>query len=299
MQTIVDGLKKRIIGRRVEGVWFGAPRMIKQPTKRKFAKEIKGLVIDDIRRRGKYILIYLAKLEIDVRKNISDKFAKILLIHPKMTGHLLYGKWSIKKLKKEYEVLSNLKGEFNERVNGHIRFILYLDNGWQVGLSDQRKFAVIRFGEKEKIENIKGLKELGPDALGPELTPLVLQGLLKKKRAIKPVLMDQKVLAGLGNIYSSEALFLAGIHPERRAETLKKEEIKGLLRAIRVVLRRGLALGGTSIINFRDPEGRAGRYAKKRLIYGRANEGCKHCGEEIKKVTIGGRSSWYCPNCQK
>lgn len=186
VQTIVNDLKKKIINKKIIDIWFDAPKLIKKPKPKELEEQIKGLKIIDVKRRGKNILIYLTK-------------NYLLLIHQKLTGHLLYGKWKIINNK----VKSLIKGKLEEKVNNYIHFIIYLDNGWQVGLSDLRKFAKIIFGEKEEIENSSDLANLGPEPLDKSFKFIKFVKLIKlQKRKIKQVLMDQNVIVGIGNIYA-------------------------------------------------------------------------------------------------
>ncbi|MCL5004519.1 MAG: bifunctional DNA-formamidopyrimidine glycosylase/DNA-(apurinic or apyrimidinic site) lyase [Patescibacteria group bacterium] len=288
VETIVNDLRKKIVGRKITGVWFDIPKL-----RGKFPeKQIKGLKIVDVKRRGKNILIYLD--------------SKILLIHQKMTGHLLYGKWKITKVSirqsadKSFKVVSLIKGALEEKVNNYIHFILYLDNDWQVGLSDLRKFAKILFGGKDEIENLADLKNLGPEPLDANFKFVKFVKLIKtQKRKIKQVLMDQNVIAGIGNIYSDEILWQAKIHPFRKANELRVNELKNLYIAMKEILIKAVKLRGTSVSDFRDAFGKSGGYAKIRKVYRRENESCPRCGSMIKRIKIGGRSAHYCSQCQK
>ncbi len=302
VQTIVDDLNRKIIGRKITAVWFDWPKMIKKPKPKLFEKEIKGLEVEKIKRVGKNILIYLSR-------------GYLLLIHQKMTGHLLVGKWRIRKARLrtrsahtsairtrpyEYKIRSLLKGVFQEKVNDYIHLIFYFDNGWQMALSDLRKFAKVIFGAKEEIENLPELKKLGPDALGKELSFEKFKDIIGRVRGkIKQALMNQEVISGIGNIYSDEALFLAKIHPFKSAYKLTKKEANNLYISIRQVLKKSLRLRGTSISDFRDTSGRPGTYSNVRLVYQKESEPCPRCQTPIKRVKMSGRSAHFCPKCQK
>ncbi|MBI5079081.1 bifunctional DNA-formamidopyrimidine glycosylase/DNA-(apurinic or apyrimidinic site) lyase [Candidatus Wolfebacteria bacterium] len=312
VQTIVDDLNKKIIGRKIVGVWFDAPKLIKKPKPKDLRFKIKDLRITEIKRRGKNILIYL----IDCQSSVTNY---ILLIHQKMTGHLLVGKWDIRKVSSiKYQVSSLLKGSLEEKVNDYIHLIFYLDDGRQLALSDLRKFAKVLFGEKEEIENLPELKTLGPEPLDKSFTfekfkeqILYLCGRVRvaesaswrRRRAIrmqkiKQVLMDQNIIAGIGNIYSDEILWLAKIHPFMPAYKLKTHELKNIYSAMRYILKKAVKLRGTSISDYRDASGKPGNYGKTRLVYRREGESCRRCKTKIKRVKIGGRSAHYCPVCQ-
>ncbi|MEK7566195.1 MAG: bifunctional DNA-formamidopyrimidine glycosylase/DNA-(apurinic or apyrimidinic site) lyase [Patescibacteria group bacterium] len=305
VQTIVDDLNKKIIGRKITAVWFDWPKTIKNPKPKVFEKEIKGLGVEKIKRAGKNILIYLSR-------------GYLLLIHQKMTGHLLVGKWRIRTARLrtlrrltdrtsamrmrpyEYEIESLLKGPLQEKVNGYIHLIFYFDNGWQMALSDLRKFAKVLLGDKEKIENLPELKKLGPDALDKKLSFKKFKDIIEHIRGkIKQALMNQEIISGIGNIYSDEALFLAKIHPFKPANKLTKKEANNLYLAIRRVLKKALRLRGTSISDFRDTSGKAGAYSNVRLVYRKEGKPCPRCQTLIKRVKMAGRSAHFCPKCQE
>ncbi|MBI3638238.1 DNA-formamidopyrimidine glycosylase [Candidatus Wolfebacteria bacterium] len=310
VQIIVDDLNKKIIGRRITGVWFDWPkaitlrltqgydepsRIIKRPKPAEFKKQIKGLKIIAIKRRGKNILVYLI--------NPKSKIINLLLIHQKMTGHLLYGKWRIKKVhNSKFIAHSLLKGLFQEKTNGYVHLVFNLDNGWQLALSDLRKFAKILFGTKEEIENLPDLAKIGPEPLdGNFKVEKFIKALwqTRGKRKIKQVLMDQEVVAGIGNIYSDEILWTAKIHPFKPANQLNSGQLKNLYMATKKILRKALRLRGTSISDFRDANGKAGFYAEHMLVYQKEGKPCKRCRTTIKRVKIGGRSARFCPSCQR
>lgn len=288
VQTIVDDLNKKIIGRRITGVWFDWGKTIKKPKPKEFEKQIKGLKIAEIKRRGKNILIYLI--------NPKSKIINLLLIHQKMTGHLLYGKWRIANNK----AIPLINGRLEEKVNGYIHLIFYLDNSRQLALSDLRKFAKVLFGLKEEIENMPDLAEIGPEPLDKNFTfEKFKNAIAGKKGKIKQILMDQEVIAGIGNIYSDEILWATKIHPLKPANELTANKLKNIYLATKKILKYALKLRGTSISDFRDTGGKPGFYAEKRLVYQRENEPCKRCKTKIKRIKIGGRSAHFCPACQK
>lgn len=283
VETIVRDLKKKIIGRKIKSVWFDAPKLIKKPKPAVFGKEIQGLKIENIKRRAKNILIYFSN-------------NKLLLVHQKMTGHLLYGQWRVENKKP----VSLFKGALQERVNDYIHIIFYLDNDWQLVLSDLRKFAKVVFGSRNEIENLEELKKLGPEPLERDFDFKKFKQILKNKKGkIKQVLMDQSVISGIGNIYSDEILWLAKIHPFRPASQLKDSELKKIFHFIKEVLKKAVKLRGTSISDFRDPEGKAGHYADHRYVYQREGEKCPRCKSVIKRLKMGGRSAHFCQKCQK
>lgn len=290
VQTIVDDLKKKIIGLQIVDVWTDACQLIKKPSFENFKKQIKGAKIEEIERRGKNIFIFLTKsYKLNTKK-------LILLIHQKLTGHLLYGKWQMENGK--WQPIE--KGPLEETVNNYIHLILFLNNGKMLALSDLRKFAKVILSSPSDIENLKEIKELGPDPLDKNFNFEEFKKLIKsEKRKIKEVLMDQSVISGMGNIYSDEILWQAKIHPLKLANQLADLEIKNLYKAMHSVLEKAIKMRGTSISDFRDPEGRPGNYAEIRAVYQREGEKCRRCGAIIKRIKIGGRSARFCPKCQR
>lgn len=306
VETIVRDLRKKIIGRKIKSVWFDAPKLIKSPKPAIFQKQIKGLKVIDVRRRAKNILIYLeganSRKRISGGKNKnSQRLAMVLLIHQKMTGHLLYGKWSARRRAKAKEgARSLIAGVMQERVNDYIHIIFYLDNGWQLALSDLRKFAKVLLGSKEYVENLSEIKDLGPEPLEKNFSFEKFKDTISSKSGkIKQVLMDPYVISGIGNIYSDDILWQAKIHPFRPAKSLSTEELKAIFRAMKEILTQAIKLRGTSISDYRDLSGESGYYSQKRRAYQREGEKCYRCKNMIKRVKMGGRSAHFCPNCQK
>jgi len=275
VQTIVDELKKTVKNRRIVDLWTDWSKY------RPIRHHVVGKKIIDIERRGKNILF-----------SLSDNH--LLLIHQKMSGHLLVGKWkSVKGI-----WVSTIPGPLLEdRNNQYIRLIFFLDNGKMLALSDLRRFAKILCGPKNIILNLPDIKDLGPEALS--LSEKVFIELFKKKKGIlKSVLMNQNFIAGIGNIYSDEIVWLAKIHPQKRIEKLTLKNLKDLYRAMIKILLKALKLRGTSIDDYRTANGERGRYDLVRYVYQREGKLCQRCGTLIKRIKIGGRSAHFCPKCQ-
>jgi formamidopyrimidine-DNA glycosylase len=167
-----------------------------------------------------------------------------------------------------------------------------------VGLSDTRKFARIILGKQSSVLTLPQIAGLGPDPLLQDFTPQILAKRLEKNGPIKKVLLDQTVIAGIGNIYSDEILFRAGIHPLRPANEMAKAS-KKLLEIMRKTLREGIRRGGASKTNYRNPRGEMGGFMGTCLVYGRAGKPCFTCKTPIKKLTVGGRTASFCPACQR
>lgn len=285
VETTISDLNKKIRQRRIVDVWYDWKKL-------KPIEKVKGRKIKEIKRRGKNVLVYF-----------ND--GNVLLIHMKMTGHLLIGKWEVGKTVKPVSPPA-----LKERVNDFIHFILTLDNGKMVGFSDLRKFGKVVFGSKDYIENLPELKKLGPEAI---ITPFVIpsqkrgisltefkERISKKSKTIYQVLMDQEVVTGIGNIYASEILFKANVYPFKVANKLTAIELTALYKAVGFVLKKALKARGTSSADYRDTAGKKGGYGPLRLIYQKEGEQCPlNCKGKIIRQKKGGRSAFFCPSCQK
>ena len=280
VETTVRQLKNRVLKRAFLDVWTDFPKMIKKPrTFKEFKRKIKNKKIQKIWRVGKNIIF-------DLSENLS------LLIHQKLTGHLLYGKWQMVNGKWKPKE----KGPLSEKINTYIHLLFFLDSGEMLVLSDLRKFAKVELAKTEVIK--KELSSLGPDPLEIGFKEFEKR-LTGKKGKIKQVLMTQEIISGIGNIYSDEALFGARIHPFKNVLELKEKDLKKLYQALRKILKKAIKLQGESISDYRTPSGERGDFDKIRKIYRREGEKCPRCGAIIKKVKIGGRSAHFCPKCQK
>jgi formamidopyrimidine-DNA glycosylase len=253
----VDGAPP-LPGRRIEAATVRWPRHIARPDPRVFGRAVRGRTIRDVQRRGKYLVLPLD--------------AAHLLIHLKMSGDLAV------------VPTDSPDGRFE-----HTR--LHLDGGWDLRFSDARKF-----GRVYLLENPGDLLDpLGPEPLGRGFTAAALARRLRRRsRLLKPLLLDQTFLAGLGNIYADEALHLARLHPLRRSDRLNDAEVGRLWKGIRMALRRGLRHNGASI----DWVYRGGDFQNHFRVYQRAGEPCPVCGSRIRRILVGQRGTHFCPTCQ-
>jgi formamidopyrimidine-DNA glycosylase len=281
VETIVRELKAEVLNRTFLDTWTDTETIIKNSTFDNFRKNIKGKKIIDVRRRGKNILIDLS----------SDY---VLLVHQKITGHLLIGKLALI----DGHWISKEKGILiDDPVNGFLHVVFSLDDERQLALSDSRKFAKIELWKNEDLE--KELSELGPEPLEDSFTLEKFQNLfLKKKGKIKQVLMDQNFIVGIGNIYASEILFEAKIHPEESIRNLNNDDLKKIYLAMRRILKKSIELKGDSFSDFRTISGEKGGFHSIVKVYQREGKECFNCGNKIKRIKQGGRSSFFCPNCQ-
>ena len=282
VETTVRDLNKKVLGRTFVDVWSDFKKMIKKPNFEKFKKEIKGKKIQKIWRRGKNIIF-----------NLSGGLS--LLIHQKLTGHLLLGIWELEKGKWQAKIPGPLA---EDPMNRFLHLIFWLDDGRQLALSDLRKFAKVQLGDKEEI--LKELEELGPEPLEKNFIFQKFKEILSgQKGKIKQVLMDQGVIVGIGNIYSDEILWTAKIHPFRDISKISETELKAIYQAMRKILPRAIELGGESISDFRRISGGRGYFDKERKVYRREGQKCSRCGTIIKRIKLAGRSAHFCPKCQK
>lgn len=268
VETTVASLKKEVLGRTFVRIW----------AEKRELSQLKGKKIKDVYRRGKCIVFLL-----------QDDLA--LFVHLRMTGHFLLGSWEM--INGEWQSKEKI---MQDPRNGYIRFMFFLDNGKQLALSDARKFAQLYTAPFSEIE--KYLEKLGPDILCLKEEEFV-DMLKRKKGEVKRVIMDQNFISGIGNIYAAESLFISKIHPQKKANLLSQEKAKKLYASLHKVLKESIRLQGDSTSDFRLINGEKGGYQKKHLVYNRKGEECFSCGEKIKRVTLGGRGSYYCPSCQK
>jgi len=254
VETIVRGLRGPLVGRTIVGVRVGWKNLIARPTVEEFKRRLVGRKILAVRRRGKYLLFSLSG-------------GGCLIVHLRMTGRLL--------LKKA--------GDEPDRYD---RLVFKLDDGRELRFNDMRKLGRVYLVEDEG-EIVGGL---GPEPLDDDFTLADFAALLSRRRGrIKALLLNQRFIAGIGNI----ALFAARIHPERRADTLTAEEIERLYGAIRRVLRQGIENRGTTLVAYRDAEGREGRNQEYLRVFRRRGQPCPRCGTPIERIVVGGRGTYF------
>jgi formamidopyrimidine-DNA glycosylase len=276
VETIKKELEKYLVGHKIEKVEIRYQKAF-QGDKRSLV----GGKVKAIRRFGKALVI-----------DLDNGFS--LVIHIKLTGQLIYRGPNLKKppnLSKK--IIGGLDGK-------HTHVVFNLDKNGKLYYNDVRKFGWIKVVKIDEVENVDFIKKLGPEFLD-SLTLDKFKKLVKStKRSIKTLLMDQSRVAGVGNIYANDALFLAHIHPKKSSQKLTDEEIGKLYKAVKTVLRKGLKHGGASELAFVTPSGEEGRYQDHTLIYGKEGEPCPNsCGGRVKKIKVGGRGTYFCPNCQK
>ena len=249
--------------------------------------------VKGVYRRGKLLIFELSKKK-------SEKDSHFLIIHLKMTGQLiLMGK------KKNIIGGHSLNEDYSSDVVGlnlpskHTRAQFIFSNGDILYFNDLRRFGYLQIVTSSELEKIKK-ENYGPEPLTKDFTVDYLTRVLKKKTAnIKSILLNQKIVAGLGNIYVDEALFLAGIRPSRFVKDINKKELIKLHHSINKIIEKAIAKRGTTFNNYVDSSGRRGNFSKLLQVYGRAKKPCTVCKEPIMKIKVAGRGTHYCPKCQK
>ncbi|WP_030006370.1 DNA-formamidopyrimidine glycosylase [Picosynechococcus sp. NKBG042902] len=270
VETVRRGLMQISVNQRFTGAEILLRKTLAYPTDPDhFLGAIQGLVIQDWQRRGKYLL-----------GKLSD--GSILGIHLRMTGKFL---WTTPDVP----------------VQKHTRLRFFLEGDRELRFVDLRTFGQIWWVPAGTIVEsvITGLTRLGVEPLSPDFTADVLATCCEKRqRPMKTFLLDQSIVTGLGNIYADEALFKSGIHPTRKASSLKMSEIEKLHKAIVEVLETSIAQGGTTFSDFVSTTGTNGNYGGMALTYGRTGEPCRVCSHPIERIKLGGRSTHFCPQCQ-
>jgi formamidopyrimidine-DNA glycosylase len=279
VETIAQGLQKTIVGKRIQDIRTICPDVVKQPF-RIFRKELLRRKIKGVRRRGKYLLMDLSG-------------GKTLLVHLGMTGNFLFAQCYLPQTRR-----SRWKKDKVEQLDKHDHVVIgFTYGGKQLRYNDQRKFGKMRVFDTVEDRNVPELSRLGPEAL--EVSPSEFVSVFKgRKIKIKSALLNQHIIAGLGNIYADESLFQARINPAQITNTISERKLRNLHRATKRVLRKAIRAGGSSVDNYLNVEGEIGSFQLQHKVYGREGEPCKKCGAKIKRIKIGQRSSYFCPRCQ-
>ena len=265
VETVKETLKKKILKQKIIDIKVLYPEMIEYPDVLTFKKEIINQTINDIKRRGKWLIFEL------------DNY--YLLSHLRMEG-----KYNIKT---------------NESINKHEHVIFYFKD-FNLRYQDTRKFGRMYLYKKEEAFNNKPLNALGYEPWDGKLDIDYLKEKYKKiTKPIKEVLLDQSIIVGIGNIYADEILYKSNINPLRPTKELTSNEIVEIINNTRVILKKAIEKGGTTIKSFESSEGVHGLFQNELVVHGKSNGVCPKCHSKIEFIRVGGRGTYYCPNCQK
>ncbi|WP_449621164.1 DNA-formamidopyrimidine glycosylase [Robertmurraya sp. Marseille-Q9965] len=268
VETVRRTLVELVSGKTIERVTVTWPKIIKKPVEvEQFKDALVGQTIEEVGRRGKFLIIY------------TTDFA--LVSHLRMEGR--YGLFTPE-----------------DEIDKHTHVIFYFTDGTQLRYRDVRKFGTMHLFKKGEELTELPLSQLGPEPFSEEFTVERMKRMLAQtNRSIKTVLLDQKLVVGLGNIYVDEALFRSGIHPERIASSLTKKELIQLHHEIIETLTEAVAKGGSTVRSYVNTQGEIGMFQLELFVYGRNGEACKTCSSELERIVVGGRGTVFCPKCQK
>jgi formamidopyrimidine-DNA glycosylase len=263
VETVKKVLKKEVNNKIIKTCDVYWDNIIAYPLVDDFKQKIKNQKINDITRRGKWLMFEL-----------DDYF---LLSHLRMEG--------------KYFMRQN-----GDKLNKHEHVIFHFTDSTELRYHDTRKFGKMYLINKDEAYLVKPLKDLGKEPWDKTLTETYLKEKFKKK-AIKTELLDQSIIVGIGNIYADEILFLCKIHPEKLANNLSREDLSNIIKYTRETLEKAINLGGTTVKSYTSSEGVHGKFQNELLVH--TKEICPECQEKIKKITVGGRGTYYCPKCQE
>jgi formamidopyrimidine-DNA glycosylase len=286
VEHVVRALRRVIVRRRIIAAEVLLPKLVLPDSPASFSRKLKSSRIIGVRRRGKFILI-----DIDKAKPLAHgRFAgtrrgsgSVLMVHLRMTGKFRY-----------------LTAE--ESLPRYAHVIFYLDNDRRLIFCDQRQFGIMRLVPYSRLVKTKGIRGLAPEPFSDDFNLAYLtKTLSRSQRTLKTLLLDQTKILGLGNIYAAEALFRASVNPFKIAATLSSKRVERLHQAIREVLMDALSDGSTLRVNLEHPDGFSYGEAFESFweVYDREGEACFKCGARIKRETHGGRSTYWCPRCQR
>jgi formamidopyrimidine-DNA glycosylase len=285
VETIRLGLLGRVCNKRIEHVEIRCNRIILRPQPHEMAAALGGQMIRDIQRRGKFLLFKFDELR--------------LLVHLGMSGQLTYWDKTQRNDERFLVTATGLQQARQHAVDKHTHVSFYFADGNAMHYRDIRQFGKWRLYRSQSFHEAREFWQLGLEPFDKGYTlPKFLGRFQNRKLRIKSLLLNQTFVAGVGNIYADEALFEAGIHPERLAHSLSAVEKRRLFRAIPKVLRRGLKHGGTSFQNYFNADGETGTNQETLRVYGRDGEKCRRCRTLIVRIVVSQRGTHFCPRCQ-
>ncbi|HKZ34831.1 MAG TPA: bifunctional DNA-formamidopyrimidine glycosylase/DNA-(apurinic or apyrimidinic site) lyase [Patescibacteria group bacterium] len=266
VETVVRQLRKTVVGSKVVKIWHDVPKLL-LPSPSFVEKHVQGKSITDVQRRAKLVVF-----------SLSD--GCFMIVHLKLTGRLLVRKQE-------------------DESDDYVHVVLELDRGGEIRYADIRKFGWLKvvIGKTELQKIFDGY---GPEIMSPDFSfEQFYEQTQKSSRPVKPLLMDQTFLAGIGNMYTDESLFRAGVYPKDKASHLTGEQARRLFDSLQAVLQEAISYGGSSIDAYVDTQGQKGRFTSHLRVYGRQGKPCVVCKTHIRKMTYRGRGTHYCPQCQK
>jgi formamidopyrimidine-DNA glycosylase len=267
VETVVRGLRPHLVGRTIVSV-DQRRRDLREKFPARFAARLEGQRVTSVERRAKYILIHLAD-------------GNVLVVHLGMTGQLVIG------------AKPNALG-----LHDHV--VITLDDGRVMRFNDVRRFGLMDIVPAATLTTHKRFRGIGPEPLVEAFGGATLENAFKgRKGPIKAALLDQRHVAGIGNIYACEALYLARISPRRRTGTIRRERAASLASAIRTVLEKAVAAGGSSARDYVNANGEQGLFQTEWVVYDQEGRPCPSCRAPIKRIVQSGRSTFYCPKCQR
>ncbi len=266
VETVRKTLEKKLVGRKIIDVKIIYPNIVENNPKT-FCQNIKNQIINAMKRRGKWLIFEL-----------DDYF---LLSHLRMEGKYFFKNPS-------------------DEIKKHEHVIFRLDNNQELRYNDTRKFGRMLLVKKEELEDEKKINKLGLEPFDKNLTSLYLKEKMKNiKLPIKTALLDQSIIAGIGNIYANEILFASKINPLIPANQCTLKQYEDIIKNTKTILKQAILNGGTTIKSYESSEGVHGRFQQHLSVHGKENEPCPNCHKPIKKDSVNGRGTYYCPNCQK
>ncbi len=269
VETVRKGLERLVVGKTIDTVTVLWPRIIELPEVPLFQAFLSGQEIIGVQRRGKFLILKLTDFD--------------LVSHLRMEG--------------KYEYFPSAQTAIQDK---HTHVIFQMQDGSQLQYRDVRKFGRMALVPKNQSSKYKGIQQLGPEPLSHDFDKIAFQEALKKKTmAIKPLLLNQKIVVGLGNIYVDESLWLASIHPERLASSLTERETSLLYESIITVLGQAVEAGGTTIRTYANALGEAGTFQVSLQVYGQTGQPCTRCQTPIQKIKVAQRGTHFCPTCQR
>jgi len=264
VETIRKALDKELRGLKIQALWWDDPKLL-QPDPETVRKTVLGASFKAVRRRAKLLVF-----------DLSNGWH--LLVHLRLSGRLLFR-------------------DQTDPADDYVHVKFSLSAGKELRFANARKFGYVKLADDATVQEV--LSEYGPEPFDGLTLERFREILSQSRVAIKKLLMDQKKISGIGNIYANDALFLARIHPERPASSLSEDEVRSLFEAIENVLREGLESGGASDQWYRNAYGGKGHYQEHFKVYGKAGQPCPRCGGKIQRIEVGGRGTFFCPNCQR